>query len=214
MSRRIADRVLDGSISSVEELKAYFKARAKETHPDLADGGAEDFVRLRRDYEDALRMLGRSVHARATGTETDGGPGMSAADPFAAAEILLKRGFPKIPRHRQEALRYAFARIGFLEALGQLGEGAPELFAAFEEEALRGRGTPAAEEALRILRSVLRCAASRVPAEREAARFELARASPAPALGPSGGAAANGASGTIGPEAAAFLAALLAAVGA
>ena len=56
MANRFVESIMDGSIGSVEELKAAYKTAAKKTHPDLADGaGHEAFLRLRAEYERALR---------------------------------------------------------------------------------------------------------------------------------------------------------------
>ncbi len=133
-------RIQGGLISSIEELKAAFKAEAKLTHPDLAGAdAAEDFVRLRRDYDAALRALALEARPASRSSpgaaESDGDSGnREGGDPFAALELLLKRGFPKAPRHDKERLRYAYARMRARARLRALDEEAPVLFDRFEAE--------------------------------------------------------------------------------
>jgi hypothetical protein len=130
-------RIQDGLIVSVEELKAAFKAEAKRTHPDLAGAdAAEAFLRLRRDYEAALRTLAKSSPAASDRTSAAAPPEGAYGAPFATLDLLLKRGFPKRPRHDKERLRYAYARIRARAALHVLGEGAERLFDDAEEELL------------------------------------------------------------------------------
>jgi len=59
-------------------LKQLYRRLSKKTHPDLAPGAHEDFVRLRGDYEEALGLLG------------DGLPGATAC-PVAAVRPGARR---------------------------------------------------------------------------------------------------------------------------
>lgn len=159
MPNRFVRRIKSGEIESVDELKSEFKALAKLSHPDLAGAGSkDDFARLREEYEAALRdfrkhRFGARAEAGATGAEADSAshsaPSAVGDEAWGCLAIMLKRGFPKDPRHEKERLRYDYARWRLEEALG--AEAAAR-FRACESELLagRGRGDPllAAELAL------------------------------------------------------------------
>jgi hypothetical protein len=179
-------RIQDGLIASVEELKAEFKAEAKRTHPDLAGSDTvEDFVRLRRDYEAALRTLAKGDAAASGRTTAAPSPEGDYGAPFATLELLLKRGFPKRPRHDKERQRYAYARIRARAALHILGEGAERLFDEAEEELLGLK-----EKDLRDFRATVSLLTDIVAARLDgnesliaAVRMDLGRRSAATALG-------------------------------
>ena len=42
---------------SVMQLKRLYRTLTKTTHPDLVPGSTKDFLRLRRDYEEAVALL-------------------------------------------------------------------------------------------------------------------------------------------------------------
>ncbi len=131
MPNRFARRIRDGAIRTPGDLKTEFKALAKAYHPDLAGHAAgEEFIRVRSEYESALRNF--EVHRFRTRTKpfrpghTGGAdtPSVGAVPGvFAALAVLRKRGFPKKPRHEKERYRYEYARYRFETALGELGEG-------------------------------------------------------------------------------------------
>lgn len=148
MANRFARRIRSGEIDSVEELKSEFKALAKLSHPDLAGpgSGGEDFARLRQEYEDALANFmrhrfgarGAAATSRAPARSTNASEsraelGRIPDEAWACLALLLKRGFPKVPRHEKEALRYEYARWRLEQALGG---GRAELFRSCEEELL------------------------------------------------------------------------------
>lgn len=197
---RFTRSILDGTIGSVEELKAAFREEAKRAHPDLADAdGHEGFLKLRAEYERALRELSRE--SRAVAREEEAGAPREAADPPAALEILLKRGFPKRPRHRKEALRYGYARVRARSALGSADPRLADLFAAMEEELLAGPAD-AAERVVALLGAFLKAERAGAAALSAAVRMELGRLFPPVPLGggaPKGKAAAGG---TAAPRAA------------
>jgi len=124
-----------GIIDTEAALKREFRARALETHPDQAqadDRGAA-FMRLKAEYEVALRFLAPPVHERPlveylgeagrgrarTGRPTRA-PGRTRYDRdlfYADLSALLKAGFPKQPRHDQERRKYARLRLLVLSSL-------------------------------------------------------------------------------------------------
>jgi hypothetical protein len=126
VANRFVRRIKSGEISTIGELKSEFKALAKLSHPDLAgeDAGQSDFVALRSEYEAALRNFQEHRFGAAPRSTNSSSPMSDEAWPCLA--ILMKRGFPKTPRHEKEALRYDYARWRFSEALG------PALAAVFE----------------------------------------------------------------------------------
>ncbi len=178
MSNRFARRIRDGAIRTPGELKSEFKALAKETHPDLSGQGAtDDFVRVRAEYESALRDFerhrfgerGRGVRGEdpRRGAAEAGPPELSA---FAAIAVLRKRGFPKVPRHEKERLRYEYARYRCQIALERLGEGRGGELESFEQTLLEVRriDPEAAERALRYLDALAEYSARGLPAMRTA----------------------------------------------
>jgi hypothetical protein len=194
MANRFSRLIGDGTINSVEELKTAFKALAKQTHPDLAEGGAEVFVRVRRDYEAAMFEL-RASPARPHDRESpldqerppEHGQAAGAGEAEKALASLLKRGFPKQPRHEKERLRYNYARARLRSSFRAREDGTLALFDAFEKEMLAGSGA-AGETALELLGAWSRAASlapgpSRVAAM-AALRFDLLRLSPTATLSP------------------------------
>jgi hypothetical protein len=170
LSNRFVPKIKSGEIASIEELKSEFKGLAKLTHPDLrAPGdrpGAEaDFVSVRAEYEAALRgfekhRFGARSTSRAPRAAYAGGldaahRGVPLGDAaWACLALLLKRGFPKSPRHEKERLRYEYARWRLAEALGP-EEG--QAFAEFESDLLdmKAAGAPSLEPAMALVRELL-----------------------------------------------------------
>lgn len=166
MANRFVRRIKSGEIASVEGLKSEFKTLAKLSHPDVAGPGADhgDFAALRDEYEVALRDFERHRFGARSGGGASGFRGASAgaarsgtpADEALAREawpclaILLKRGFPKSPRHEKERLRYEYARWR-LE--GALGPSMTSLFEDCEAELLdmKAARSPALKPALGLL---------------------------------------------------------------
>jgi hypothetical protein len=130
MANRFVRKIKSGEIESVDALKSEFKALAKLSHPDLLGPGTsgDEFARLRHEYETALRDFGRhrfdarsSESAASTSAAGRGGDPSGAV--WSCLALLLKRGFPKLPHHEKEALRYEYARWRLELALGpELGE--------------------------------------------------------------------------------------------
>lgn len=138
MSNRFARRIRAGEIDSPEALASEFRVLAKATHPDLAGPGADpsEFVQVRAEYEAALRDFERHrFGARRDGSrpepraEADEGAGDERA--WSALALLLKRGFPKNPRHEKERARYRYALWRFERELPALGGEAARRFEAF-----------------------------------------------------------------------------------
>lgn len=197
MADRFTRRVRSGELRSLEELKAQFKALARETHPDTASAAdaaerTAAFVALRRDYERALAELGGTAPGARAGDAFHGPPPSGGSgDWISALEGLLKRGFPKEGRHDKERQRYRVALARARSALGALGPGAPAAFDAFAAElgAQREARAPAAETALRLFRDIVaarraasRGAATGAGAAAAAAAFELRRVAAGPIL--------------------------------
>ncbi|MBP7094897.1 MAG: hypothetical protein KBC36_02285 [Spirochaetia bacterium] len=138
MPNRFARRIRDGEIDSPEALASEFRALAKSTHPDLAGPGADphEFVRVRAEYEAALRDFERHrFGARRDGLKPEPRAGADDGDgdarAWTALALLLKRGFPKTPRHEKERLRYEYALWRFERELHAFGEHAARRFGAF-----------------------------------------------------------------------------------
>jgi hypothetical protein len=159
MANRFVGKIKSGEIESVDELKSEFKALAKLSHPDLRGPGAggDEFARLRDEYEAALRDFVKhrfGSRPAAGGPSAGGRDGPMADDAWACLALLLKRGFPKVPRHEKEILRYEYARWRLSEALGPARRAR---FAACESELLdmRSGASSVLAPALRLLGSLI-----------------------------------------------------------
>lgn len=168
MANRFVGPIKRGEIGTIEELKSRFKALAKETHPDLGGDGASAsvFSALRSEYEAALgdfhrhrfglsaSLAGRS-HARGQASSQADGPGGNPSRPgtaYSRPELyrrlreLRRGGFPKLPRHEKERLRYEYRRylaLALLEA--RAGEWRACL-ENYEAAQLRGEAAGQAED--------------------------------------------------------------------
>jgi curved DNA-binding protein CbpA len=174
MPNRFISAVEAGEISSEAELKSAFRALALATHPDLGGEGGrgESFVKVRAEYEAALRYLadsggraGRGARRGAGFAGRDGGPGEAEGEGRAAAEgrrgtsrgrsfdralfyadlsALLKAGFPKTPRHDKERRKYARLRLLLRSSLAARGESPSPLglFDDFERALSRLKDSP------------------------------------------------------------------------
>jgi hypothetical protein len=192
MANRFAKRIREGELDSVESLKSAFKSLAKASHPDLAGPGSDgaEFARLRTEYEDALRDFERHrFSARSRRGSSDPGPGPEsgraglAEGAWPRLSLLLKRGFPKSPRHRKETLRYEYARWRFEEALGSA---AREAFRRCERELLELRiaRSPALGLALGLVRALAEYETIGLAAMRTELVLALGRLKGGDALGP------------------------------
>ncbi|PKL08489.1 MAG: hypothetical protein CVV51_08660 [Spirochaetae bacterium HGW-Spirochaetae-7] len=178
MTNRFVRRIREGDIATPEALKAEFKALAKSTHPDLAGPGAElAFIRVREDYESALRdferhRFGDRVRASQPGPA---GGGDTVRGAFAAMGLLRRRGFPKSPRHRKETLRYDYARWCCTRAMARADERAAAAFEPFERSMLelKARRGGVASDALRYLDALVEYAAIGLPELRTALLVDL-----------------------------------------
>jgi len=139
MGNRFVRRIKSGDIGTVDDLKSEFKALAKLTHPDVrasaeGEGAQAEFVAMRSEFEHALRDFEKHrFGARGALGPLPGPDGPLADETWPCLALLLKRGFPKNPRHEKELLRYDYARWRLEQALG--GE-LVELFGRFESELL------------------------------------------------------------------------------
>ena len=144
MANRFIRLIEAGIIDTEAALKREFRARALETHPDQAqadDRGAA-FMRLKAEYEVALRFLAPPVHERPlvdyageaargrvrAGRPPTRAPGRTRYDRdlfYADLSALLKAGFPKQPRHDQERRKYARLRLLVLSSLEAYDDSAP-----------------------------------------------------------------------------------------
>ena len=126
---RFVRAIRSGEIDSIEELKTAFREQALATHPDLggtsatADPG-EAFIAVRAEYEAALSDFERHRFGSVAARRGDEGGQRSAhvgsEELWGCLSLLLKRGFPKEPRHEKEILRYEYARWRFRGALASL----------------------------------------------------------------------------------------------
>ncbi|MEI6385591.1 MAG: hypothetical protein WCQ50_03080 [Spirochaetota bacterium] len=141
---RFVASIRSGDIETIEDLKAAFRERALVTHPDLAGPATEDgaFIAVRSEYEAALanferHRFGARVKSPGPGGAREFSPGSTSTGSgglWACLALLLKRGFPKEPRHEKEGLRYAYALWRFRRALRTLdAEG--EALASFDAAA-------------------------------------------------------------------------------
>ncbi|MFA6505863.1 MAG: hypothetical protein WCT14_07185, partial [Treponemataceae bacterium] len=183
MSNRFVRGILDGSIGSLEDLKAAYKTEAKLTHPDLAEVvGHEEFLNLRKEYEHALKELDRGARKSKTDGAGDERPTYATGmgDPYAALELLLKRGFPKTPRHQKEILRYRNVRLRARSALSKIDSALPRLFDAMEKELIDAEGfrLEAAKTVLALLTDYLKAKRTHADALETAVRMECARTFP------------------------------------
>lgn len=105
MHNRFVKRIKSGDIDSIEELKADFKALAKLTHPDANGSGGDDFIRIRAEYEAAFRDFNRH---RFGGSWEGSGVRSDEDAAYAGLAALFKRGFPRLPRHDKQRLRYEY----------------------------------------------------------------------------------------------------------
>jgi hypothetical protein len=173
VANRFVRRIKSGHIESIEELKSEFKELAKRTHPDLGGpGGEAEFVEARAEYETALRDFEKHRFGASRREDRDSVFGASGRDgkvaerPGSAAEgpmpdaawpcflLLLKRGFPKLPRHEKELLRYEYARWRLAQALGPIRA---SLFRDFESELLdlKAFGSEALPPTIGLLRDLV-----------------------------------------------------------
>ena len=177
MANRFVQAIRAGSIGSVEELKSEFKALAKQTHPDLhgSDSHAE-FVRVRDEYEAALRDFDRHRFGGPAGTARAGREPFDRRATYAELAILLKRGFPKRPRHEKEAQRYEYCRHLLRSRLVAWGGLRAEAFDAFERELLAARGADkgAVDWVLDMVLGILEYHATGIEAARAAIELGLA----------------------------------------
>ncbi len=142
MHNRFIRLIEAGIIETEAALKSEFRARALETHPDQAqadDRGAA-FIRLKAEYEVALRYLAPPVRdspshgsgsapGTASGRAPSRAPGRTRYDRdlfYADLSALLKAGFPKVPRHDRERRKYARLRLLVLSSLEALDEALAE----------------------------------------------------------------------------------------
>jgi hypothetical protein len=167
MPNRFVRKIRSGEIESIEALKSEFKEQAKLTHPDLRGpgdrAGAEaEFVAVRDEYEAALRGFERhrfgarprDEAARAFRGDAAGADAPLSDQAWACLALLLKRGFPKSPRHEKEKLRYEYALWRLGEALDP---GFRALFRDFESELLdqKAMGSQALGPELALIRDLL-----------------------------------------------------------
>jgi hypothetical protein len=200
VANRFVRRIRSGHIESIEELKSEFKDLAKRTHPDLGgpDGTAE-FVAARAEYEAALRDFERHRFGASRRRDRDGSlghpgdEGRGAARPGGAEgpladrawlclELMIKRGFPKVPRHEKELLRYEYARWRFAQALG---EERARLFRGFESELLdmKALGSGALAPTVELLRDLIEYRYEGLAALRTSVVLSMGRLRSDPRLG-------------------------------
>jgi hypothetical protein len=184
VANRFVGRIRSGAIGSIGDLKSEFKELAKLNHPDLLgpDSDAEGFRRLREEYEAALRdfekhRFGARLRAPSSGE------GSFRDEAWACLALFLKRGFPKVPRHEKESLRYEYARWRLGEALGREGD---ERFAACEAELLelKAGGSRSLGFALAFLRELIEYRDKDLPAMRTQLLLSLGELNVDPSIGP------------------------------
>jgi hypothetical protein len=190
VANRFVRRIKSGEIGSVGDLKSEFKELAKLNHPDLLGPGSdgEAFKVLRDEYEAALRNFAKHRFGARKDAELAAHAGRGADSPvsdeaWACLALFLKRGFPKIPRHEKEALRYGYARWRLGEAFGRESE---DRFAACEAELLSLKaGAPRAlAPALALLRELLDYREKSLSAMRTQILLSLGSLGADPRIGP------------------------------
>jgi len=153
----------------------------KHTHPDLAGAESEEaFVAVRGEYEVALLDFERHRFGASAAIRDGGRPGPATlAEVWAAMALMLKRGFPKEPRHDKERLRYEYARWrlrGSLVAFDSERAGAArDLFDAFEAGMLVLGKDKAAHSVLDFLSGLIDYAGENLPAMQVALAHALVR---------------------------------------
>jgi hypothetical protein len=215
MPNRFIRKIKSGEIDTIEELKSEFKELAKRTHPDLRGPGARigaeaEFVAVKDEYEAALRNFerhrfgarrARSGGAPETYYESHNAPGAMSDASWACLALLLKRGFPKAPRHEKEKLRYEYAVWRLAE---ELDPESRSRFASCEGELLlaKASGDPALEAELDLLRLLLDFRALGLAPMRTEIVMAMGRLAANPSVGPGfrSFARALGSALGIGPE--------------
>lgn len=94
MSNPFLERIAQGQITSLEQLKAWYRAEAKRLHPDLQGAAAPgvDFDRLKTHYQEALEALLQSLDRVA---EPPPRLGLASRSDFLEEfRNLVARGFP------------------------------------------------------------------------------------------------------------------------
>ena len=87
------DRIDQGLITSLDELKSFYKTLVKQYHPDLnGEAPRVDFDELKRQYAEALRLLERV--AAVVDAEAGEAPGMGRDAFLDEFRNLVARGFP------------------------------------------------------------------------------------------------------------------------
>lgn len=168
MANRFVGKIRSGEIGSIGDLKSEFKELAKRNHPDLlgpgSDSDGEAFRRLREEFEAALRDFEKHRFGAKRGALSSGA-GSFRDEAWACLALFLKRGFPKVPRHEKEALRYEYARWRLGEALGSE---LAERFLACEAELLelKAENPRALGRALALLRGLIEYRGKSLPAMR------------------------------------------------
>ncbi|MDP3177158.1 MAG: hypothetical protein Q8M76_04590 [Spirochaetaceae bacterium] len=180
MNNRFVRRIRSGEIDSIEELKTAFKRLAKETHPDLGGVDAMDeFILVRGEYERALSGFERYRFGSGAGSACPPLAGSASAifdraEFYASLAALFKRGFPKVPRHEKERLRYDYARYLAARQAKAWGPGRGSLLAGLEEALMRAKaeGGAAFDEVLDLILGMLEYHEGGGPHERDGLRLQ------------------------------------------
>jgi hypothetical protein len=153
---RFVMMIKSGEIDSVPALKTEFKILAKSHHPDLRGPGAdgEGFVGLRQEYEIALRNF---EYHRFGFRPPESGAALDPGRLPATLAALLKRGFPKTPRHEKETQRYEYLTYAARAQANARREGGGELFREFEGEllGLRAQDARLYRDAMGLLEGII-----------------------------------------------------------
>jgi hypothetical protein len=141
VNNRFVRLIKSGEVGSIEDLKSRFKALAKLSHPDLHGPAAhEDFIRVRGEYDAALRDFNR--HRFGFAAEADSGPiAFDRGALYASLVALFKRGFPKLPRHEKERGRYEYCVSLARSQLAAWNRAYTALFESFGSELLSLKAT-------------------------------------------------------------------------